>query len=349
MKIKLLSGNEAIVEGALVAGLDFFSAYPITPASEVMEAVIKISKTAGQLGSKSKKIKYLQAEDEIAAINMCLGASLVGDKAMTATSGPGFSLMQETIGLAFKIGVPLVIVNCQRVGPSTGMPTLGSQGDVLQAVYGSHGDQIRLVFCPNSVEEAYRLTIEAFNAAEESLSPVILLVDGTLAHLHETISIKKIQHPLKKRKILPLGKAKRHFTGLSSFGNLPATQNSVNYRKWFQKRKGQVLKAAQKYSFYEYSKPKKHKTLLVVYGIVSRVLLELKGEYDLFRPIRLFPVVEDLKKIAQNYSQIVVIEMNDGQYHHELEAFLKREIGLISQLGGEISLKEIKNELKKIN
>ncbi len=334
---ELLSGNEAIVEGAIAAGMGFFSSYPITPASEIME---KISRT---------KIDFLQAEDEMASINLCIGASLAGKKVMVATSGPGFSLMQESIGLAFKLQVPLVIVDAQRVGPSTGMPTFGSQGDVLQARYGSHGDYVIIVFSPNSVEETYKLTIESFNAAEESLSPVILLTDGIINKMYETTELEKIKYVLKKRELISLGKSKkkRHFTGLTSSNGLPATRDSEVYREWYKKRKEQILNTAEKYNFYDYLENKNSDTLLVAYGITSRVILPLKEKYSIFRPIRLFPVLEDLKKISGKYKKIIVIEMNDGQYCHELKAFLKRDIKSITQLGGKISLKEIKEKLKK--
>lgn len=333
--MELLQGNEAIAKAALKAGVKFFSAYPITPASEISHF----------LSRKNKNIKFIQAEDEIAAVNMCIGASLAGNKVFTATSGPGFSLKQESIGLAFKIKAPLVIVNAQRVGPSTGMPTFGSQGDVLQVKHGSHGDYVNIVFSPNSVEECYKYFIQAINAAEESLSPVILLTDGIINHMYESTDLSKINIKLKKRKLKPLGQGKRHFTGLTSKNGEPSTKDPEVYRKWYKQRKKEILDAAKKYNFYEYLKNKNSDTLLIAYGISSKVILPLRKKYSIFRPIRLFPIVEDLKKIAKKYSKIIIIEMNDGQYRNELEAFLKRDIKLISQLGGKISLGEIKNEL----
>ena len=335
---KLLSGNEAIVEGALVAGLKFFSAYPITPASDIMHGIVK----------EQEQVKFIQAEDEIAAVNMCVGASLAGAKVMTATSGPGFSLKQETIGLAFKLPTPLVIVNSQRVGPSTGMPTLGSQGDILQSKSGSHGDYVNIVLYPNSVEECFRYTIEALNAAEESLSPVILLSDGMLSHIYETVDLDSIKYSLKNRTRKPLGEEKRHFTGLISKNDRSQTKDLQIYREWYHERKKKILDVAEKYNFYEYIENKNADTLLVAFGITSRIILPLKNKYSIFRPIRMFPVIEDLKNITKKYSKIIVIEMNDGQYRHELEAFLKRDIYSVTQLGGKISLKEIENELSKI-
>jgi 2-oxoglutarate ferredoxin oxidoreductase subunit alpha len=332
-EIELLSGNEAIVRGAQLAKISFFSSYPITPASEIMEAIAK------------SPVRFIQGEDEIAACNMCIGASMAGAKAMIATSGPGFSLTQESIGLAFKIRAPLVVIDCQRVGPSTGMPTSSSQGDILQAKHGSHGDYINIVFSPNSVAECLKYTIESVNAAEESLSPVILIVDGIISHLYETVNTK-VSYQLEKRSLKPLGQGKRHFTGLTSKGNLPVTKGPQTYRNWYQKRKKEILDIAEKYNFYQYLENKESNTLLIGYGIASRVILPLKEKYSIFRPIRLFPPIKKLKKIAEKYSRLVIVEMNDGQYQHELQSFLQREIELISQLGGEIKLREIKDALK---
>jgi 2-oxoglutarate ferredoxin oxidoreductase subunit alpha len=185
----LIMGNEAVACGALKAGMTFFAAYPITPASEIMH----------ELADREPEIAFVHAEDEIASIHMAIGASLAGRKSMTSTSGPGMSLKQEGIGLAHMMEVPLVVVDVQRVGPSTGMPTLPAQGDILQAAHGSHGDYLPIVLSPASVEECYRYTIEAFNAAEESRSPVILLLDGYLAHLQETVDLDAIQVDVRPR------------------------------------------------------------------------------------------------------------------------------------------------------
>ena len=209
MDRKLLQGNQAIVLGAIEAGVNFFAGYPITPASDIIHEFVEIN-----------KVKTVQMEDEIASINAIIGASLAGAKAMTATSGPGFSLMQESIGLAHMMEVPIVIVNVQRVGPSTGMPTMPAQGDVMQSRYGSHGDYFPIVFYPNSVEELYKYTVSAFNASEESLSPVILLSDEYVSHLYETISVDK-KFNVTDRSRSPLGSSNRHFTGLSHEGSIP--------------------------------------------------------------------------------------------------------------------------------
>ncbi|MEM4528850.1 MAG: 2-oxoacid:acceptor oxidoreductase subunit alpha [Desulfurococcaceae archaeon] len=175
------SGNIAIAEGAMTAGLKFFAGYPITPSSEIMEYL------AEKLPRKGGVV--VQMEDEIASINAAIGASWTGAKAMTATSGPGFSLMAEAIGLAIMTETPLVVVNVMRAGPSTGVPTRTSQSDVLQARWVTHGDYILPSYAPWSVQEAYDLTIKAFNVSELLRTPVILLSDAVIAHLWEPLTI----------------------------------------------------------------------------------------------------------------------------------------------------------------
>ncbi len=333
---KLLQGNEAVVEGAIKAGLKFFAAYPITPASEIMHSM------AGKKG-----ISFVHAEDEIAAINMAIGASIAGAKAMTSTSGPGFSLMQEAIGLATITETPLVVVDVQRVGPGTGMPTLPSQGDVLQSAYGRHGDTYPIVLYPNSVEECYKYTIEAFNAAEENLGPVILLSDGFIGHLYETVDLDSIRCEIKPRKREDFGKGTRHFTGLIAKDGMPKTKDFQACREWLHKVKERTEMVAKNYAFYEYLENKKSDTLLIAYGITSRVVLPLKEKYSIFRPIMMYPVLEEeLKKISKKYKRITVVDMNDGQYKKEIEQVLKREIESIPVLGGTISLEELREKWK---
>ncbi|MBW3018103.1 2-oxoacid:acceptor oxidoreductase subunit alpha [Candidatus Woesearchaeota archaeon] len=337
MAKQLLQGNEAICLGGLKAGMKFFAGYPITPASEIMHFL-----------SKQQDFNSVHAEDEIAAINMIIGASLGGAKSMTATSGPGFSLKQEGIGLAHMMEVPVVVVDCQRVGPSTGMPTLGAQGDVLQAAHGSHGDIFPIVFCPNSVEECYKYTIEAFNAAEQSRSPVILITDTSVSHIYETVDIEEIDKKIKiqPRTLEPFGTGTRHFTGLAHDGDQPKTKDAENYRRWIQGTKKKQLKVAKDYTFYEYFGKKDSRTLLIAYGITSRVISPLKDAYAIFRPIRMFPILDELKIIAKDYKNIVVVEQNEGQYMHEVEALLKKDVKGIFIHGGSVSLSEVKEKLE---
>jgi len=175
---RLLQGNEAIVEGALAAGCRFFAGYPITPASEISELMsIRLPQLNGT---------FIQMEDEIASLGAVVGASLAGTKSMTATSGPGFSLMQENLGFACITEVPCVIVNVMRGGPSTGLPTSPSQGDVMQARWGTHGDHPIIVLAVSTVADCFDITIHAFNLSEKYRVPVILLSDEMVAHTRES-------------------------------------------------------------------------------------------------------------------------------------------------------------------
>jgi 2-oxoglutarate ferredoxin oxidoreductase subunit alpha len=332
----LIMGNEAVACGALDAGMTFFAAYPITPASEIMHV----------LAEKEREIVFVHAEDEIASIHLAIGGSLAGRKAMTSTSGPGFSLKQEGIGLGQMMEVPLVVVDVQRVGPSTGMPTLPSQGDLLQAAHGSHGDYTAIVLYPSSVEECYRYTIEAFNAAEESRSPVILLLDGYLAHLSETVDLEAIKIAPKPRTLAPLGQGRRHFTGLLAKDGVPRTKDSDYYREWYARVKAKMLEAAGHYRFSEFFRNDKADTLLIASGIVHRVLFPLKKEYSLFKPVTIFPVLdEEIRAAAEGHKKVVVVEMNDGQYRGEVQKVLRQDVLGLPILGGTISLNEIRERL----
>ncbi|MFP3869846.1 MAG: 2-oxoacid:acceptor oxidoreductase subunit alpha [Syntrophobacteria bacterium] len=177
----LLQGNEAIVEGALAAGCRFFAGYPITPATEISEI---LACRLPQVGGT-----FIQMEDEIASLGAVIGASLAGAKAMTATSGPGFSLMQENLGFACVAEVPCVLVNVMRGGPSTGLPTSPSQGDVMQSRWGTHGDHPIIVLAPSTVRDSFEITVKAFNFSERYRTPVIILTDEVVAHTREKVTL----------------------------------------------------------------------------------------------------------------------------------------------------------------
>ncbi len=179
--IKFVQGNEACAEAALYAGLDFYAGYPITPSSEITET---LAYRLPQIGGK-----FIQMEDEIASLCAIIGASLTGRKVMTATSGPGFSLMQEALGYAIMAEIPCVIVDVQRGGPSTGLPTHGSQGDVCQARWGTHGDHAVIALTASNHQDIFSITVEAFNLAEIFRTPVILLFDEVTAHMRERLVI----------------------------------------------------------------------------------------------------------------------------------------------------------------
>jgi 2-oxoglutarate/2-oxoacid ferredoxin oxidoreductase subunit alpha len=179
--LKFVQGNEACVEAALYAGLDFFAGYPITPSTEIAEHLsVRLPRIGG---------KFVQMEDEIASLCAIIGASLTGRKVMTATSGPGFSLMQEALGYAVMAEIPCVIVNVQRGGPSTGIPTHVSQGDVNQARWGTHGDHAIIVLTASNHQDLFAVTVEAFNLAETYRTPVILLFDEVVGHMREKLLV----------------------------------------------------------------------------------------------------------------------------------------------------------------
>ncbi|MDM8555770.1 2-oxoacid:acceptor oxidoreductase subunit alpha [Desulfococcaceae bacterium HSG7] len=190
--IKFVQGNEACVEGALYAGLDFFAGYPITPSTEIMEHLAaRLPRQGG---------KFIQMEDEIASMCAVIGASLTGRKVMTATSGPGFSLKQEALGFAIMAEIPCVVVNVQRGGPSTGNPTHVSQGDVNQSRWGVHGDHAIVTLTASNHQDVFKMTVEAFNIAETYRTPVILLFDEVVGHLREKLVIPdEGEIPLVKR------------------------------------------------------------------------------------------------------------------------------------------------------
>ena len=190
-----MQGNDALFWGAVAAGARFYAGYPITPSSEIAElAAAELPRCGGV---------YLQMEDELGSIAAVIGASLAGSFAFTATSGPGFSLMQENIGLAYMAEVPCVIINVMRSGPSTGLATMPAQGDVMQARWGTHGDHNALVLCPATVQESYELAAAAVRFAEQLRMPVIVLTDEVLGHLREPVVVSAEVSPARRR--LPSG------------------------------------------------------------------------------------------------------------------------------------------------
>ena len=349
----LMSGNEACVEGALASGVNFFAGYPITPATEIAEQMARRLPAAGG--------KFIQMEDEIASMAAIIGASISGAKAMTATSGPGFSLMQENLGFAIMAEIPCVIVQVQRGGPSTGLPTHPSQGDVMQTRWGTHGDHSIIVLCPNSVSEAYRLTITAFNFSERYRTPVILLMDEVLAHMREKIVLPQDEPldildrlrpnmppewyipyentPSLVPAMAPFGDGYRyHITGLTHDTHGFPTQNAseieaLNHRlrlKIEQNRKNIVMVQAE---FVDDAH-----TAVFAYGSVSRsarraVVLARRGgtKVGLVRPLTIWPFpVAAAQRLAQRMDTIIVPEMNQGQLVREVERCAQGKCRVIS-------------------
>jgi 2-oxoglutarate ferredoxin oxidoreductase subunit alpha len=350
---KLTQGNEAVFRGAIVAGASYYAGYPISPSTEILNI-------ASGWAADHPEFRFLQAEDEIASANAVIGAALAGAKAFTATSGPGFSLMQEAIGYAQKVGVPSVFVNVQRVGPATGMPTMPGQGDVMQVKYGSTGDYTPIAFYPNGVEEAFRVTVQAFNAAEESLSPVVLLSDTFVAHLNEVVDLDALAAdvPVTQRSLPPLGNHQpgkpRFFAGVLMYehgpnAGEPATADADEYLRQYYAAKHRHLEVAQRYALYEHGWNVDASVLVIAYGIVSRVAAPLSSDFALFRPIRIHPMLGDeLRAIADRYEEVVCIEANDGQYADMAQLALNREVKRVPLLGGRISLEAVRDGLERV-
>lgn len=338
---RLVQGTEAIFLGALKAGGNFFAGYPISPSTEILIL-------AAEHASLNPDFKFIQSEDELAAANAIIGASLAGAKSFTATSGPGFCLMQEAIGYGHQVEVPTVLVNMQRVGPATAMPTMPAQQDMLQTKYGSSGDYYPLAFYPNSVAECYRYTIITFNAAEQSMSPAILLSDGFVGHLNETVDLDTIEVDVVPRSRPPVGTGTRFFTGLSHDENgQPRTAHPEIYIQWLSRVRERHKKVSDLYRHFEFHGNLSSDTLLISYGIVSRVIAPLASQFAMFRPIRLFPVLgNELREHARKYEKIVVVEANDGQYACLVESEIKREVIRIPMLGGRITLDVARHGLR---
>ena len=352
MTRKLSQGNEAVFRGALAAGASYYAGYPISPSTEILNI-------ASGWAAEHPEFRFLQAEDEIASANAVIGASLAGAKAFTATSGPGFSLMQEAIGYAQKVGVPSVFVNVMRVGPATGMPTMPGQGDIMQVKWGSTGDYTPIAFYPNGVEEAFRVTVSAFNAAEESRSPVVVLSDTFVAHLNEVVDLDSVAKEVRvvARELPPLGAftdAPRFFAGVLMYehgpnAGEPATADADEYLRQFYEAKHRHLEVSRRYALYEHGWNVEADVLVVCYGIVSRVASPLRDEFALFRPIRILPMLDgELREIAGRYREVVVVEANDGQYADLVELALHRPVQRVPLLGGRISLEAVREGIDRV-
>jgi 2-oxoglutarate ferredoxin oxidoreductase subunit alpha len=352
MTRKLSQGNEAVFRGALAAGASYYAGYPISPSTEILNI-------ASGHAAEHPEFRFLQAEDEIASANAVIGASLAGAKAFTATSGPGFSLMQEAIGYAQKVGVPSVFVNVMRVGPATGMPTMPGQGDIMQVKWGSTGDYTPIAFYPNGVEEAFRITVEAFNAAEESRSPVVVLSDTFVAHLNEVVDLDAAAADVHvvSREVPALGEfteAPRFFAGVLMYehgpdAGEPATADADEYLRQFYEAKHRHLEVAARYARFEHGWNVSADVLVVCYGIVSRVAAPLRNEFALFRPIRIHPILgAELRAVASRYREVVVVEANDGQYADLVELAIHREVKRVPLLGGRISLEAVREGIDRV-
>lgn len=348
--VVLMQGNEACALGAIKAGASFFGGYPITPSTEIAEYIAREFPKLGRY--------FMQMEDEIASIGAMIGASMVGHKAFTATSGPGFSLMQELIGYAAVAEVPLVIINVMRFGPSTGLPTMPQSGDIMQARWGTHGDHSIIALSPSSVQEAYYTTIRAFNLAEQYRTPVIVLLDEKIGHLREGFDISQDPEPeiinragktAEQAKpgakylpfantpsgvppFVPLGQGERyHFTGLThneaGFYTSDAAQVETFINRLCHKIEDHVNEIAE----IEQLECADADCVIIAYGAVARsaqeALEELRQQGLKVGLLRLktiwpFPAAQ-IREICAGKKLVVMPEMNMGQLAVEAKAALR--------------------------
>lgn len=343
-RILLLQGNQAVVEGAIAAGVKFYGGYPITPSTEIAE---QLALRLPQVGGK-----FMQTEDEIAGLGTVIGASMAGQKAMTATSGPGFSLKQEMLGLACVAEIPCVIVNVQRVGPATGQPTSPAQGEVMQARWGTHGDHWLITISPSSVPECFELTLRAVALSEKYRCPVILLMDEVIGHMREKIELPDNydEIPQAERKQPTCAPEDYLAYGCEEGSKVPAMAAFGSGYRWhvtglihdetgFPKGTGAATKSAQDrlrtkiednledIVQVENYKMEDAEFAVVAFGGAARTAYEAVDmaraeglKVGFVRPITIWPFAEkQMQELAGKVKGILVHELNCGQYVLEVE------------------------------
>ncbi|HHY76959.1 MAG TPA: 2-oxoacid:acceptor oxidoreductase subunit alpha [Clostridiales bacterium] len=373
-KARLMQGNEACVEGAIAAGMRFFAGYPITPSTEIAEfSAEKLPLVGG---------RFIQMEDEIASMAAIIGASLAGVKSMTATSGPGFSLKQENIGYAALAEVPCVIVDVQRSGPSTGLPTSPAQGDIMQARWGTHGDHPIIALTPSSVRETFDLTIKAFNLSEKYRVPVILLMDEIIGHMRERVELPDISEieiinrkkpAVSREEYLPYkadddlippmacyGEGYRfHVTGLAHDETGFPTNNPAVADKLYRRIVDKIEFHKDEIVEWEEQNTDDADIIIISVGGVARAAdtamkqLREKGiKVGTYRPITVWPFPDKrLVELADRVKAFVVAEMNLGQMVLEVERIIKDKAKLIkvNKVNGEaIYPEEIMEKIEEV-
>lgn len=343
-KILLLQGNQAVVEGAIAAGIKFYGGYPITPSTEIAE---QLALRLPQVGGK-----FMQTEDEIAGLGTVIGASMAGKKAMTATSGPGFSLKQEMLGLACCAEIPCVIVNVQRVGPATGQPTSPAQGEVMQTRWGTHGDHWLITVSPSSVPECFDLTLRAVALSEKYRCPVILLMDEIIGHMREKIELPDNYDdiPQAERKQPDCAPEDYLAYGCEDGSKVPAMANFGSGYRWhvtglvhdetgFPKGTGAATKSSQdrlrsklEDNYDDIVQVENYRMedaefAVIAFGGAARTAYEAidmaraEGlKVGFMRPITIWPFAEkQIRELTNKVKGILVHELNCGQYVLEVE------------------------------
>ena len=349
----LLQGNEAVAEGALAAGCRFFAGYPITPATEISEILsVKLPQMDGT---------FIQMEDEIASMGAIIGASLAGVKSMTATSGPGFSLMQENIGFACMAEVPCVVVNVMRGGPSTGLPTLPSQGDVMQARWGTHGDHSIIALAPATVGECFDVTVMAFNLSERYRTPVLVLMDEIVAHMREKIVLPASDEVSVSERILPtvppewyipyentatgvppmgiFGSGYRyHVTGLTHDVRGFPTERPDEVDPFIRRLSRKIMQHLVDIQVGKNYQTEDAQIAVIAYGSVARsakwAVREARARgirAGLFQFITLWPFMrEAVEGLATQAETLIVPEMNLGQISREVKRVNERRAAVVT-------------------
>lgn len=361
-----LDGNHAACEGAIAAGCRFAAGYPITPSTEVVERIAGRFPYMGGV--------FIQMEDEIAASITLQGAVWAGAKALTVTSGPGFSLMMEHVGLAAMTECPCVFINVQRGGPSTGLPTLPGQADMMQARWGSHGDYEIIALCPESPQECFDLTVKAFNLAEQWRVPVMVMMDECVGHMTERVDIPKaedievVERNFTKKKpgeYLPFEAAPNSVPEMAKAGDghnlyiTGLTHNEQGYpvmnhhaqEKLMTRLMGKIRNNVEKISMFQEDQIEGADVVVVSYGITSRVaqrgvdIAREKGiKVGTLRLMIVWPFPEyRIKELAPKLKAFVVPELNLGQISLEVEraAAGKTQTVLVPHAGGEVHDPEV--------
>ncbi|WP_346675680.1 2-oxoacid:acceptor oxidoreductase subunit alpha [Methanobrevibacter woesei] len=352
-----VQGNEACAKGAIKAGCRFFAGYPITPSTEVAENLAKDLPTVG--GS------FVQMEDEIASAGAIIGGSWGGSKSMTATSGPGFSLMQENIGYAFITETPIVIVNVQRGSPSTGQPTMAAQADMMQARWGSHGDYEPIALAPSSVQEFFDFTIKAFNLAEEYRTPVFVMADEVIGHMREKIvigddiEIVPRTMPNKEENYLPFKNVENGTNPMPSFGEgfnihvtglthdergYPDTNSPETHTELVQRLCDKILNNKNKICSVVSEGCEDADIVVVSYGApVRSVITAVKKAQEEGKKVGYIKIDtpwpfpdEQIAELVGDASDVIVVEMNLGQMYYEVDRVLDSKVNthLIGIIGG---------------
>ncbi len=362
-----MQGNEAITEGALAAGARFFAGYPITPSSEIAEIASRRLLEVGGV--------YLQMEDEIASMAAIVGASCSGAKSFTATSGPGFSLMQENLGLAIMMEVPCVIVNVQRSGPSTGLATKPAQADVMQVRWGRHGDQEIIALCPTSVQECFDLTVKAFNLSERYRVPVVVLADEVVGHMRENIEIPEEVDVWPRRwprvspaEYRPFEPDEDGVPPLAAFGSEYvfhitgsmhdetgyANNDPENARRKIKRLHDKIHTNKHELTFVRNRVPPGAEAVIVAYGATARsarAAMEMAGaRVGLLEIQTVWPFpAEEVRKALKGARAAVVPEMNLGQVCQEVSKLGACEIIGVNKSNGEpITPREIMDVLEGV-